>query len=451
MSLYLRAALFVGLCGAVTACSSDREPVAESATPLSPQTSGFPSTYARQWMTNMANTVKFDGISPPVAARTYAYGAIAIYEAVVHGMPGHQSLAGQLHGLDALPLPDPTLEYDWPTVLAATMGVVAPAVYVFPERLFFEFITPAEASLKSLAVAQIGHRRAAGVSEAVIGNSVAFGEQLGGAIAEWANADGYAQVRYKGFIPPTGADKWVPTGFSDTDKVANPLEPGFGTLRTLVLNPGECAPPGPPPFSTDPSSAFYAEASAVHQNEVNLTDEQLEIARFWADGPRDTATPAGHWVAITTQIVRPQNLAVAAAAYAWISMGFLDSFISCWNAKFQYNLLRPETYIRRHIQADWRPVLPTPQFPTYTSGHSTQSGASAVLLTDMFGSGPFTDNTKLRRGFGARSFANFTAAAQEAAISRFYGGIHYHFDDNDGLTQGTCIGNAIVSRVDLTP
>jgi len=192
------------------------------------------------------------------------------------------------------------------------------------------------------------------------------------------------------------------------------------------------------------------EAKTVYDTERTLTDDQREIARFWADGPGDTATPAGHWIAITTKLVRSTNLATAAAGYAWVSIGFYDSFIAIWQSKYEHNLLRPTTYIRRHIDSGWQTFLPTPQFPTYVSGHSGQSGASATLLTDMFGTGPLVDDTKIRRGFAPRSFSNFDAAAQEAAVSRMYGGIHYNFDDNDGLKLGYCVGNKIVDRVHLT-
>jgi hypothetical protein len=402
--------------------------------------------------------VKNDVVSPPVAARIYAYGAIGVYESVVHGMPGHRSLAGQLNGLDSLPTPAPGLEYDWPSVLAQTMHRlvdVTGGVYTFPNRVFFEHTTLSDASLSSLGPTQLGFRRTAGVPEDVMQNSIAFANQLADALIAWSNADGYYAVRYKGFIPPKGPDKWVATGFSDTDKVTNPLEPYFGTLRPLVMTaPNECSPTnlglGPPPFSTDPTSSFYQEAKLVYDAERNLTDEQREIARFWADGPGDTPTPPGHWLAITTKLVRSTNLAVAAAGYVWVSMGFYDSFVAVWESKYAHNLLRPTTYIRRHIDPGWQTFLPTPQFPTYVSGHSGQSGASAVLMTDMFGNGPFTDDTKLRRGFAARSFANFIEAAEEAAVSRFYGGIHYNFDDNDGLDLGYCVGNAIVNRVSLT-
>jgi hypothetical protein len=195
---------------------------------------------------------------------------------------------------------------------------------------------------------------------------------------------------------------------------------------------------------------MYLEAKAVYDAERNLSDEQREIARFWADGPGDTPTPAGHWVAITTKLVRSTNLETAAAGYAWVSLGFHDSFVAVWQSKYVANLLRPTTYIRRNIDPGWQTFLPTPQFPSYVSGHSGQSGATAVLMTDMFGSGPLTDDTKVRRGFAPRSFANFTDAAAEAAVSRFYGGIHYNFDDNDGLAVGECVGNKIVDRVHLT-
>lgn len=422
-----------------------------SAKVVSPGTATFPATFARQWMTNLANSVKGDGISPPVAARTYAYGAIAVYESVVHGMPGYQSLAGQLNGLGSLPQPDTGKTYDWPTVLAATMSTVVPTIYVYPERLFFEFTTASQASLLALGPVQIAWRKAQGVPDQVIDDSVAYGTDLGNALAGWITTDGYAEARYKGWIPPTGPDKWVPTGFSDEDKVALPVEPGFGTLRPLVLtSPSECAPPPPEPFSTAPASSFYAQADAVYQTELTLTDEQREIARFWADGPKATSTPPGHWLALVTKRVRAGNLADAAHSYAKVSAGFFDSFVAVWQSKYQHNLLRPETYIRRHIDAGWKPFLDTPQFPEYVSGHSGVSGASAYLMEQLFGAGPVLDDTKVRRGFAPRSFTSYTHAANEAAMSRLYGGIHYPMANANGLTLGNCVGQKVATRLHFT-
>jgi hypothetical protein len=417
-------------------------------------------------MTSLRNSVKGDVVTPPVAARIYAYGAIAIYESVVHGMPGYRSLAGQLNGLDELPTPDPDLEYDWPCVMAHTLHTMMAAsipppfgpqgegVYTFPNRIFWEYTTITQAPLTSLGPVQIGFRRQEGVPEDVIENSMAFGEELANALMEWARADEYYDVRYRGFIPPTGPDKWVPTGFSDENKVANPLEPYFGTVRPLVMTSGdECSPANlglaPPPFSLDPESAFYQAALEVRNTVVDLTDEQRQIALFWADNPGETATPPGHWVDITTVRVTNLNLAAASAAYVWVSMGFLDSFIAVWESKYVYNLIRPTTYIRRHIDPDWLTIIGTPQFATYVSGHSGQSGASGRLLTAMFGPEPFVDATRVRRGQAPRLFANWDGGALEAAASRLYGGIHYRFDNEDGLDVGYCVADKIISRVAL--
>jgi len=237
---------------AADSVSADGETVGTVAQSVSSPASAFPSTFARQWMTNLALSVKADNVSPPVAARTFAYGAIAIYESVVHGMAGRRSLAGQLNGLDSLPLPDPSLTYDWPSVLAQTMGQmtdVEQGTYVFPLRLFFEFTTTSQAAFTALSSTQLALRKNAGVPQDVMDNSIAYGNQLSGALRTWANADGYAQIRFRGYVAPKCPSCWVPTGFSDTDKVAQPLEPYFGTLRPLVLHtPDECAPPAPEAF-----------------------------------------------------------------------------------------------------------------------------------------------------------------------------------------------------------
>jgi hypothetical protein len=438
-------------CGGEEAVGSD-EPARNTEHRASPPVATFPSTFARQWMTNFANSVKGDTLNPALAARTYAYAGVALYESVVHGMPGHQSLAGQLNGLGSLPEPDPSLDYDWPTVLAQTMSRVGAEIYVHPFPLFYEFTTPTQAALQALGPQQIGYRRVAGVPEATIQNSIDFANRLADVYVAWANADGYHALRFKPWPLPTGPDKWVPTGFSDSDKVANPVEPWFGDVRPMVLTSNrECWPGDPPPYSTAPGSPFFEQANAVYQAETALTDQQREIADFWADGPGATPTPSGHWIAILTQRARTQSLDVAVREYALISAAAFDAFITVWETKFEYNVLRPETYIRRHIDPSWKPYLPTPQFPEYISGHSGQSGAVATVLDRLLGGVPFVDSTKLRRGFGTHAFANYMQAAQEAADSRLYGGIHYPISNQRGLALGVCVGNAVVDRLRPVP
>jgi hypothetical protein len=177
-----------------------------------------------------------------------------------------------------------------------------------------------------------------------------------------------------------------------------------------------------------------------------LTDEQHSIARFWSDDPGQTVTPPGHSISVTNQVLRRENasLMTAAEAYARVGLAVNDAFIACWNTKYRYNLVRPVTYIRRLIDPAWMPLLVTPPFPEYTSGHSVQSGAAFTVLAGMFGDDyEFDDHTHADRGLAPRRFESFTAAAQEAAISRLYGGIHYRPAIELGLAQGRCIGEAV--------
>ncbi|MEZ4688669.1 MAG: vanadium-dependent haloperoxidase [Ignavibacteria bacterium] len=176
-----------------------------------------------------------------------------------------------------------------------------------------------------------------------------------------------------------------------------------------------------------------------------MTEEQETIALFWADDG-GTYTPPGHSVAILMQLLNTGNyrLDFSAASLAKIGIAVSDAFISCWKGKFTYNLLRPITYIRNYIDPSWSPFVTTPAFPEYASGHSTQSGASAQVLSDILGYNySFTDYTHTGDGFAPRSFNSFFDFADEAAISRLYGGIHYRSANENGLDKGIEIGRNV--------
>lgn len=127
-----------------------------------------------------------------------------------------------------------------------------------------------------------------------------------------------------------------------------------------------------------------------------------------------------------------------------------DAFISCWDEKYRSNLIRPETLINQHIDESWSPLLQTPPFPEYTSGHSVVSGAASEVLTNIFGENfSFDDSTEIPYGLPARSFSSFRNAAKEAAISRVYGGIHYNSAVVEGLTQGKKIGDLVIEKLEL--
>ncbi len=426
------------------------EPVSTWTTEISAPAATHSATVLRQWMTAAAFSVKFDLIPPPIAARSYAYAAIAGYEAAVHGMPGYVSMAGQVNGLDSLPEPTPGIDYDWPTVVAATLGRVVPGTYIYPNTLFFEYTTPTHVALESLERVQIVKRKMQGVPQNVLDASTEYGHTLGDAILAWANSDGFAETRYQAYEPPKGGANWEATGYVDA-QTSRPVLPHFGDMRTVALADGaQCRPTAPAAFSTDPSSEFYAQANAVYQADLNLTKAQREIALYWADG-NGSETPPGHWVKITNDLVRAGNLADAARAYVAVTVPMFDAAIATWNAKYFYNLLRPETYIHRYISSQWISLLPTPQFPSYTSGHSGFSAAAASGLTSIFGNVSFTDRTKVRGGFKAVTYATFQAAADEAALSRLYGGIHYPMDNEQGEVLGHCVADAFSARVILHP
>jgi hypothetical protein len=211
--------------------------------------------------------------------------------------------------------------------------------------------------------------------------------------------------------------------------------------------------PAPPQYSTLFTSDIHAAAVEVYQRSQNLTAEQRTVADFWSDNPGQTGTPPGHWMALVSQIARDGGLSLAqtAEAYARVGIAVHEAFICCWRIKYATDLLRPVTYIRDPTcpinDAVWSSPIGTPPFPEYTSGHSTQSGAASYLLSDLLGAIPFTDESHAGIPLPARSFDSFEEAAQEAAISRLYGGIHYRSAIEHGVDQGRCIGRTVRDNV----
>jgi hypothetical protein len=403
----------------------------------------FPSDVASVWFDRLYDVVKTEQSSPPVASRIYAIAAVTLYEALVPGSLANQSLVGQVHALVFMPQPDPHKTYDWPTVANAALAHVIRGLFPTASADSMDAIN----ALEEAFAAQFQ----ASVPPPVYDRSVARGQAVAEAVLTWASTDGFATVNNCDYTPPVGPGLWVPTPPSF---VPQPLQPCWGQLRPLVLtSDNECAPPPPPMYATDPTSNFYALALEVYQTNLTLTDEQATIVEYWADNAGATGTPPGHWIAIVGQLARTQSLSLMAAAEACARVGLAvaDAFISCWQTKYTYNLLRPVSYIQAVIDADWVPLLVTPSFPSYTSGHSTQSGAVATVLTDLFGVTAFTDTMHSDHGLTPpqtpRTFTSFDEAAAEAAVSRLYAGIHYPFDNNNGLAQGRCIGQVILDRI----
>jgi hypothetical protein len=226
------------------------------------------------------------------------------------------------------------------------------------------------------------------------------------------------------------------------------MQPTWGGNRCFAIpTAAACPQAGPTVYSEQTSSSFHAEAIEVYEAVNALSVEQSAVAWFWSDDPAATATPPGHLISITTQVLRAEgpSLMAAAETYAKVGIALADAFIACWHAKYQHNLLRPVSYLNANVDASWLPLLTTPPFPEYPSGHSVQSGAAFQVLADLFGDRQFDDHTHDERGMAPRHFESFTQAAEEAALSRLYGGIHYRPAIEHGLTQGRCIGHAVTA------
>jgi hypothetical protein len=376
--------------------------------------------------------------SPPVASRSFAYLGVTAFEAKASGDAALVSLEGQLNGLAGLPDREAGVAYNDAVILQAALS--ASALNFFPNT------GPSGQRAMAAMTERLDGEVAEGIATDVAARSRAYGEALAAAIRAWSATDGGAVVENLGF-PLTHElggrpESWVPT--STIRLQQTPLLPGWGAVRTFAMpDGGTCPLPPPPAFSEDPASPFYAEAMEVVEVTRALTDEQKLIARFWSDDPMLSTTPPGHWVSIVLQIMERDgaDAAVHGEVLARLGVAVADAFIGCWKTKYEYDLLRPVTYINRVIDKAWKPLLITPPFPEYPSGHSTQSGAATAVLTAHFGEHfAFEDATYVDEGMPVRRYGSFDEAAREAAMSRLYGGIHFRAAIERGLEQGRCIG-----------
>jgi hypothetical protein len=376
--------------------------------------------------------------SPPVASRAFAYLGIAAFEALATGDERLHTLAGQLNGLEPLPARAAGLDHDDAVVVQAAMAEMVRDLFANTGPTGQRAIAAFEKKLRA--------RATDGIDAEIVARSEAHGQAIAAHVLAWSRGDGGAVVENMGFPatyrPRAAPDAWVPTSLVAQQQA--PLLPGWGSNRTFAMPDGSaCGIPAPPAYSEEPGSAFYREAAEVHRTVLDLTPEQREIARFWSDDPMLSPTPPGHWISIALKVLEDDGADAArtAEALALLGIGMADAFIGCWHAKFEYDLIRPITYIRRVIDPKWEPILNTPPFPEYPSGHSTQSGAAAAVLAGLFGADrTFDDATHVDDGLPARSYASFRAAAEEAALSRLYGGIHFRAAIERGLDQGRCIG-----------
>jgi hypothetical protein len=403
-------------------------------------------------MQQLTSVIVYDIFSPPQSSRVYSYASIAAYETLRHGYPEYKSLAGQVNGLT--PVPAPSASPD------SQVNLTLSGVHAF--MTVGKALTFSRARMDSLRLAMDERikRRGDGIPEPVFKRSIAYGEKVADHILAWASKDHFPQTRgYPKFTVTSEPGIWVPTPPAYIDAI----EPNWARLRPFVLDSaGQFRPKPPPPFDTAQTSPFFQQAKEVYEVGKKLTDREREIAAFWDCNPyvmnvrghamyaTKKITPGGHWMGIVAHASRKTRADImkSAEAYARTAMAVADGFISSWDEKYRSKLVRPETVINAYLDEAWQPLLQTPPFPEYTSGHSVISNAAATVLTDQFGDGfAFSDSTEMEYGLPVRSFPSFNAAAAEAAISRLYAGIHYRAAIEEGTIQGRKVGEYVVRKI----
>ena len=390
-----------------------------------------------------------DVASPVAASRYYAYITLAANETIVVFDKKHKTFSGLLNKFTSHSIDD-TLILKSDLQLATILALYKSAIRLLPSGYLLKKNLD---SLTSVATKRKLSSDKIHATEQLVDRVVAQ-------ILKYAYEDGFVKLSgLRRFTPSAGDEYWQPTapGFMAA------IEPNWNTLRTFILDScSQFAPLPPHKYASDNASLFYKDLKEVYDLGKNMTKEQADIANFWDCNPFalqqvghlefgiKKISPGGHWMGITGIACKKKKYSLTKTAYthALVAIGIADAFISCWDSKYKYNRVRPVTAIRKLIDPNWSPLLQTPPFPEYTSGHSVISTTASTILTFIFGDRfAFIDDTEVEFGLPKRKFTSFRDASKEAAISRLYGGIHFRDAIENGVAEGEQIGNFVVEKI----
>jgi hypothetical protein len=429
--------IFCVLAGFLAGCSKTTDPKTLG---VSPETIG-------QITSQMTDVMVHDVTNPPLGARFFSYACLAGYEVVALNDSSVKSMHGVLNDFPEIAKPDSVKNYSYQ--LSAALAMLETAKKMQPSG---------KTLLQKYQDKLIDSCRTAGFSDEFIDGSGKYAIAVSKQILKYAKADKYNLISNFPRYEPKGTEgTWYPTppGYFP------PVEPFFNRVRPFFLDSAAQFKPVPPvAFSKDKNSDFY---KLMKDNyEVKLDGENKVIAAFWDCNPfaldnkghlmvgMKKISPGSHWMGITDIVCKKSkaDFAKTMKVNTAVAIGMMDSFMTCWDEKYRSNRIRPETAIRKYIDPSWKPFLQTPPFPEYLSGHSVVSAAVSEILTHFIGENfAYTDTVEERFGLEARDFKSFKHAAEEAAISRFYGGIHFMDAIEVGTDQGQKVGNLLVSKM----
>ncbi len=397
----------------------------------------------------MTELMIHDITNPPLAARFFSYACLAGYEVVAENNATYQSMHGIVRDYPAIAKPDSIGGYS--SQIAAVLAMIETA----------KKMQPSGSLLNNYEDSFINSCKNKGYSNETVQQSLKYAQAISKAILKYAKADGYNKIsNLPRYTPINKEGCWYPT----PPAYIAAIEPYFNTVRPFLLHSASQFRVLPPTlFSKNKNSAFYKLMYANYrQDGDSLSDDHRNIAAFWDCNPfavQDEGhlmiglkkiSPGAHWLGITNIVCGQTNKSFEEAMFIHtvVAMGLMDSFMACWDEKYRSNRIRPETAIRQLIDVHWKPLLQTPPFPEYLSGHSCISTTSAVILSHYIGNNVgFTDTTEVRYGLPTRHFNSFMQAADEAAISRFYGGIHFMDAIEQGVAQGKEVGEWVVKKL----
>ncbi|MEJ1238521.1 vanadium-dependent haloperoxidase [Chryseolinea sp. T2] len=398
---------------------------------------------------SLSEVMLHDVANPPAASRFYAYSLLGAYEAIYYAKATVPDINIRLKANPITNTPVPPAQPDLSFCANYTMLQVGKQIMPSGPML--------EERQKALTET---FRKKYKMSKGSLDEHIRYCQEVASQVMQYARKDAYSKLStYKRYTPSKEEGHWYPT----PPEYMAAVEPQWKTIRPFFLDSAsQFKPDRPAAFSKDTTSSFYRQLKEVYITGKNLTTEQRNIASFWDCNPFAVTysghmayglkkiSPGGHWMAIAGIACYKANISLDSAVlvHALVALTLHDAFISCWQEKYTSDRIRPEAAINKLMDPSWRPLLQTPPFPEYTSGHSVVSSAVSVVLTHLFGDNfAYTDNSELYFGLPEREFKSFYQAADEAAISRLYGGIHYRDACENGVKQGRNIGRFVLSSM----
>ena len=399
----------------------------------------------------VTNVMLNDVASPVAASRYYAYISIASYQTLsCYDQIRFPALEGSLNYFPSIKI-DSNLIINTDKNLAIILSIFKTGEKLLPSGFMLK------KQIDSLSTVYSKDEK----SRIIFTHTTKLVDEIVKQIIVYAKKDGFTKLNnLSRYTPKQGDAFWKPT----PPVFMAPVEPHWNTIRPFLIDSAqEYKTIKPVAYDTSVTSPFYKLMLEVYEMGKNATEEQKNIANFWDCNPfavqqighvefgLKKISPGGHWMGITgiACIKTKYSIEKTVIAHFLVATTLADAFIACWDEKYRSNRVRPETVIQKLIDPRWHPLLQTPPFPEYISGHSVASNAAAVILTSIFGDKlTYDDDTEVEFGLPVRRFNSFIEAATEAAISRLYGGIHFMDAIEAGKWQGIQIGNHALVKME---